>query len=85
MNPTADLRLHEELRLLYRAEADYKVPAAPIVRQLIADAERPLPDALPPPPAWTTFQWPRSGEVNLSGYWREVDRKGKIDWSGPYL
>lgn len=66
-------RLHEELRLLYRAEADYKVPAAPIVRQLIAESERRLPDALPPAPAWTTFQWPRSGVVSFTRERLEVD------------
>ena len=75
MNSTADLRLREELRLLYRAEADYKVPAAPIVRQLIADAERPLPDVLPPPPAWTTFQWPGGVLVSFT-----KERLG-VDWS----
>jgi hypothetical protein len=63
-----DDRLNIELRLLYICEAQRKIPAAPVVRQLIADADRPLPDVLPPRPEWTMFQWPKSGD---SGYKRD--------------
>lgn len=82
-------RLATELALLYRAEALRKIPAAPIVRQLIADDERPLPDALPPKPAWVEFEWPESGTVDWNPYWCSVDRErgsARFDkWSGPYL
>jgi hypothetical protein len=68
-------RLKAELRLPRTAEAIFGVPAAPVARQLVADAERPLPDVLPPPPEWTTFRWPLGGKVNFEGWWREVDRR----------
>lgn len=74
-------RLSHELALLYAAEAAFKIPAAPIVRQLIADDARPLPDKIPIPPAWKSFEWP-SGELNFERYWKEIDRKG---WRGEYL
>lgn len=76
-------RLNRELRLLYDCEAKFKIPAAPIVRRLVAESERPLPDTLPPKPAWISFDWPASGSVDLVSYWRGVDRKQS--WSGPYL
>ena len=59
-------RLNKELRLLYKAEAEHKIPAVPIIRQLIVDSERPLPDMLPPQPEWKVFEWPRSGEVRFT-------------------
>jgi hypothetical protein len=59
----APARLDIELRLLYTCEAIFKIPAAPVIRQLVADAERPLPDVLPPRPEWKSFEWPESGEV----------------------
>lgn len=68
-----DNRLRREIGLLYAVEASYKLPAAPTINQLIADAERPLPDTLPRPPAWTSFKWPSSGEVNLTDYWKKHD------------
>ncbi|HTG95737.1 MAG TPA: hypothetical protein VL866_24260 [Pyrinomonadaceae bacterium] len=78
-------RLQNELRLLYAVEAAYKLPAAPIIRQLIAWEDAGLPDVLPPMPEWREFAWPASGGVNLEDYWRTVD-KGKLQkWSGPYL
>lgn len=77
-------RLANELALLYRAEAAHKVPAAPIVRQLIIDSERPLPDVLPPCPRWTGYKWPESGSVDLISYWRAKDR-GDKQWLGEYL
>jgi hypothetical protein len=70
-------QLIRELALLYRCEAEHKVSAARVIRQLIADAARPLPDVLPRPPAWVTFEWPSSGEVNYEPYWRGVDRKAR--------
>jgi len=72
-------RLSRELTLLYAAEAAYKVAAAPVVRQLIADDARPLPDRIPAPPAWTTFTWPANGSLSFESYWKEIDRKG---WRG---
>jgi hypothetical protein len=78
MNP----QLSHELTLLYAAEAAYKVAAAPIVRQLIADDARPLPDAFPTQPAWTAFEWPANGSLNFESYWKEIDRRG---WRGEYL
>lgn len=70
-------RLNRELAILYDGELKYKLPAAPISRQLVADSERPLPDVLPKPPQWTTFEWPASGVLNYIAYWQEVDRKGE--------
>lgn len=71
-------RLNRELAILRDGELKFKLPAAPISRQLVTDAERPLPDVLPKPLVWTTFEWP--GEiVDLNAYWRAVDRKGKVD------
>lgn len=70
---TMNQRLAREISLLYKVEAQYKIPAAPVVRQLVEDAERPLPDVLPPQPVWTTFDWPLSGDVNLSHYWKNYD------------
>lgn len=78
-------RLARELALLYAVEAAYKIPAAPVVRQLITDGERPLPDVIPLPPQWVEFTWPKSGEVNLMNYWRGVDRERGNRWTGPYL
>lgn len=37
-------RLTRELSLLYAAEFHHEIPAAPIVRQLVADEQRGLPD-----------------------------------------
>lgn len=80
-----DQRLANELALLCKAEAAYKIPAAPIVRQLIADDERLLPDVIPAKSQWVRFEWPRSGEVNLVNYWRGVDRGPSRLMGGPYL
>lgn len=77
--------LARELALLYAVEATYKIPAAPVVRQLIVDSERPLPDVIPLPPVWVEFEWPKSGMVNLDSYWRGVDRERGAKWMGPYL
>lgn len=78
-------RLANELALLYAVEAAYKIPAAPVVRQLITDDERPLPDIIPAAPLWVEFEWPKSGELNLASFWREVDRERGVKWMGPYL
>jgi hypothetical protein len=63
------LRLAREITLLYAVEAVYKIPAAPVVRQLIADNDRPLPDLIPPAPQWVSFEWPASGFVDSKPYW----------------
>jgi len=68
-------RLQNEINLLYRCELSHKLPAAPIIRQLIEDEARPLPDVIPPLPQLVRFEWPRSGAVEFSGYWRELDRR----------
>jgi hypothetical protein len=68
------MRITEECGLLYKVEAEYKIPAAPIIRQLVHYASSPLPDVFPPAPPRTKFTWPASGEVNLSHYWKNYDR-----------
>lgn len=68
-----DKRLRREIQLLYAVEAKYKIAAAPVINQLLADTERPLPDTLPHPPAWAGFTWPMSGEVNFTQYWKNHD------------
>jgi len=78
-------RLDRELRLLYTAEAHYKLPAAPIVRQLVAWEDARLPDSIPPVPEWIEFAWPASGGVNLEDYWRAMDRGKLRGWGGEYL
>lgn len=78
-------RFTVELALLREVEDRYKIPAAPVARQLLADSERSLPDVIPLPPQWVEFEWPRSGEVSLVNYWREVDRERGAKWMGPYL
>jgi len=70
-------RLDTEIQLLYRCELAHKLPAAPIIRQLIEDEARPLPDLIPLRPEWKEFEWPRNNEVNFENYWREKDRKSK--------
>jgi hypothetical protein len=62
-------RLTREVQLLLRAEFTYAVAAAPVIAQLTADEERPLPDVLPPKPEQVPYRWPRSGEVNFTAYW----------------
>lgn len=61
--------LTTEIQLLLRAEFRYGVPAKPIINQLLAESERPLPDAIPPKPPWVAFQWPKSGEIGFIAYW----------------
>jgi len=77
-------RLATELRLLYAVEAHYKLPATPIIRQLVAWEDARLPDEMPPVPAWVKFAWPASGGVNLEDYWRARDRN-RPKWMEPYL
>jgi len=67
-------RLQREIQLLYHCEFTHKLPAAPIIRQLIEDEARPLPDILPPLPQLVRFEWPRSSGVDFVSYWRELDR-----------
>ena len=78
-------RLTRELRLLYDAERHHGIPAASIVRQLVADEHRGLLDVLPRVPEWVTFSWPVSGSVNFEDYWRQVDRARGARWTGMYL
>lgn len=75
-------RLVREIELLQRCEAQFELKAKPIIDQLVADADRLLPDHLPQPPAWIDFEWPRSGEIDLRSHWKLVDR---IGWRGEYL
>lgn len=75
--------LVREVELLQRCEVQFKLKAKPIVDQLTADADRPLPDQLPLPPLWTTFEWPRGGEVDFRTYWRDMDRHS--NWLGEHL
>lgn len=78
-------RLASELALLYRVEAVYKIPAAPVVRQLVEWEEQSLPDVLPRCPRWVEFEWPESGSVNLEAWWRAKDRERGARWMGAYL
>lgn len=77
-------RLNRELAILY-ADLRRKSTADVVARQLISDAERPLPDVLPQPPRFTTFEWPAGGRVDYIAYWQAADRRAKVDWGGPYL
>jgi hypothetical protein len=78
-------RLATELRLLYKCEAEHKLPAAPIVRQLIAWEQWAMPDVVPPVPQWVVFEWPRGGAVNYEMEWRGFASKlasdSKPTWS----
>lgn len=78
-------RLNRELVILHEGEVKYQQPAVSIARQLVTDAERPLPDVLPQPPQPATFEWPASGHVDYIAYWQAMDRRGKTDWNGSYL
>lgn len=78
-------RLTTELRLLYTVERDFKLPAAPVIRQLAIWEDAPLPDVLLPVPAWLTFTWPVSGTVSYEDYWRARDGGRESMWMGPYL
>lgn len=78
-------RLAEEIRLLHKAETAYQIPAALIIRRLIEDEARPLPDVLPRKPPWMDFEWPASGTVNLAEYWKAMDRNRPQGWRGEYL
>lgn len=78
-------RLTIELRLLFAVERDTGLPAAPVIRQLVAWEDACLPDSLPPPPTWTTFHWPAGGTVDLTAHWRAQDGGKERKWAGPYL
>ena len=69
-------RLVREIALLQQCEREFKLPAKPIVDQLVADSDRPLPDVLPLPFQWVKFQWPASRGMDYREYWRQVDRRG---------
>lgn len=66
MSKQTENLLDNEISLLYDAEAKSKVPAGPIIRQLVAWAEQPLPDVLPQRPPMREFVWPTNGEVGLT-------------------
>ena len=79
-------RLIEEVRLLRECETDFGLPAKHVITQLVADSDRPLPDVLPPRVLpWLSFEWPKSGEVDYTAFWRSIDRGNRVLWSGPYL
>lgn len=78
-------RLVNEIKLLQRCEKSSGLRAKGIIDQLIVDTDRPLPDVIPPVPRWVRFEWPASQSVNLADYWREVDRRGGMKWTGEYL
>lgn len=70
-----DLRRFEiEVALLRKCEDLFGLPSREIVAQLLEELKRPLPDILPPAPAWRAFTWPVTGDVDLRHYWRETDR-----------
>lgn len=86
MTETERERLVREVALLIAAEHFYKVPSMPIASQLINEAQRPLPDAIPRSPVWVEFKWPESGVVDLQGYWRQVDQGAHgNNFYAPYL
>lgn len=62
--------LTNEIQLLLRAEFKHGIHAAPVIKQLEAESERPLPDAIPSQPQWVAFQWPKCGEISFVHYWR---------------
>jgi hypothetical protein len=66
-------RLRNEMSLLYYGERVHKLPASPVIRQLIADAERPLPDALPPQTPCVEFRWP-ADTLDFIADWKRKDR-----------
>lgn len=68
-------RLLNECAHLRRMEERWGWDTYGVVGQLVEDAARPLPDALPPQPAWVPFQWSVGGEVDLREYWRRVERE----------
>lgn len=82
---TTITRLDTEIRLLYVCERVWKLPAGPVIRQLVQWEDAPLPDLLPPVPEWVTFQWPASRVVNFEDYWRAQDGGVTKRWAGPYL
>jgi hypothetical protein len=70
------MNLTNEIRLLYKAEAEFQLPSsAPIIRQLDAWANQPLPDHIPAPPEFVTFHWPAGGSVDYRDEWARVDRR----------
>jgi hypothetical protein len=69
--------LTKEIQLLYKAEAQFKIPAASVIHYLVDEVNRPLPDVFPCKPMFTQFQWPESGIVDYTDYWRRIETGGK--------
>lgn len=68
-------RLQREIQLLYRCGDKFGIASLPIIRQLVEDEARPLPDTFPPLPQLVRFEWPVTASVDFVGYWREIDRR----------
>lgn len=75
----------QEVSRLAEVSHQWKIPTTHIAQGLCEWLEQPLPDVIPLPPQWMEFEWPKSGEVNLDSYWREVDRERGAKWMGAYL
>ena len=80
----AQQRLIREITLLQKCEREFGLPAKPVIDQLVADSDRPLPDILPQRLQWVRFEWPESRSVDYTAYWKQVDRN-ESKWMGPYL
>lgn len=74
-------QLAREEALLHVVDLKYNIPAATAIRQLRSWYDQPLPDKLPEKFVWVNFVWPRSGEIDLTKYWKEIDAR----WTKPYL
>ena len=68
-------RLQRELQLLYRCEDKFGIASLSVLRQLVEDEARPLPDSFPPLPQRVRFEWPMTATVDFVNYWRELDRR----------
>lgn len=57
-------RLQKEIEVLLRGEKRKSLYTGRLIELLEEYESRPLPDMLPPMPAWQEFQWPASGFVD---------------------
>jgi hypothetical protein len=69
------MNIRREIELLYKCEAVFKIPASPVIRQLVAEINRPLPDHLPAMPKFVNFKWPKSEIVDY-----RLDRRPWNPW-----